>query len=133
MEADPEKVTAVQIFLEPQNQTDVKSFLGPRSCYRRHIKNFAKIARPLRKTSETKSSFSWTEETVEAFESLKNHLSSTPILVFPDVEELFVLYTEASLTAMRAVLAQVQDGKERAICNASKATSKSQTNHSATK
>ena len=91
------------------------------------------IAGPLHQASETKSSFTWTEETQEAFESLKKHLSSTPILVFPDVKEPFILYTDASLTAMGAVLAQVQDGKQRAVCYASKAFSKSQTNYSATK
>ena len=91
------------------------------------------IARPLHKASETKSLFTWTEETQEAFESLKKHLSSTPILAFPDVKEPFILYTDASLTAMGAVLAQVQDGKERDTCYASKAFSKSQTNYSATK
>ena len=132
LEADLEKVKAVQNFPVPQNQTNVKSFLRLRSYYRRYIKNFAMIARPLHKASETKSSFSWTEETQEVFESLKQHLSSTPILAFTDVKEPFLVYTDASLTAMGAVLAQVQDGKERAFCYASKAFSKSQTNYSAT-
>ena len=90
------------------------------------------IARPLHKASETKSSFTWTEGTQQAFESLNKHLSSTPILGFPDVKEPFISYTDASLTAMAAVLAQVQDGKEQAICYASKAFSKAQTNYSAT-
>ena len=133
LKADPEKVEAVQNFPVPQNQTDVKSFLGLCSYYRQYVKNFAMIAQPLHKASETKSSFTWTKETQEAFESLKKHLSSTPILAFRDVKEPFILYTDASLTAMVAVLAQRQDGKERAICYASKAFSKSQTNYSATK
>ena len=133
LEADPENVKAVQNFQVPQNQKDVKSFSGLCSDYRRYIKKFAMIARQLRKASETKSSFTWTEEMKEAFENLKKHLSSTPILAFPDVKESFILYTDASLTAMGAVLAQVQNGKERAICYASKAFSKSQTNYSATK
>ena len=131
MEADPEKVKAVQSFPVPQNQTDVKSFLGFCSYYRRYIKNFAMIARLLHKASESKSSFTWTEKTQEAFESLKKHLSSTPILAFLDVKEPFILYTDASLRATGPVLAHVQDGKERAICYASKASSKSQTNYSA--
>ena len=79
------------------------------------------IARPLHKASETKSWFTWTQETQETFECLKKHLSSTPTLAFPDVKKPFILYTDASLTAMGAVLAQVQDGKERAICCTSKA------------
>ena len=132
MEADPEKVKAVENFPVPQNQTDVKSPLGLCSYYRRYIKNFAMIARPLHKASETKSSFTWTEQTQEAFESLKKHLSSTPILAFPGVKEPFILYTNVSLTALGAVLAQVQDAKERAICYASKAFSKYQTNYSGT-
>ena len=65
--------------------------------------------------------------------SLKKHLSSTPILAFPDVKQPFILYTDASLTAMGAILAPMQYGKERAICYASKAFSKSQSNYSATK
>ena len=91
------------------------------------------IARPLHKASDTRSSFTWTKETQEAFENLPKHLSSTPILALPDVTEPLILYTDASLTAMGAVLAQVQDGKERAVCYASKAFSKSQTKYSATK
>ena len=105
LEADPEKVKAVQNFPVPQNQTDVKLFIGLCSYYIRYIKNFATIARPLHKTSETKSSFTWTEETQKAFEILEKHLSSTTILAFPDVKEPFISYTDASLTAMGAVLA----------------------------
>ena len=74
-----------------------------------------------------------TEETQQAFESLMKHLSSTPHLAFPDVKVPFILYTDASLTAMGAVLDQEQHGKERAICYASEAFSKSQTNYSTTK
>ena len=70
-EADPEKVKAVQKFAVPQNPNDIKSFLGLCSYYRRYVKNFAIIAQPLLKASETKSSFTWTEKTQEAFESLK--------------------------------------------------------------
>ena len=113
MEADPEKVKAVQNFPVRQSQRDVKSFLGLCSCYRRYIKNFAMIARPLHKARETKSSFTWTEETQGTVESLKKHLSSTPILAFPDVKEPFILYTDASLTAMGAVLAQVPKCKRK--------------------
>ena len=130
LQADTETVKAVRNLPVPQNQTAVKSFLGLFSYYRRYIKNFALIARPLHKPRETKSSSTWTEETKEAFESSKKHLSSTPILVF---QEPFVLYTDASLTATGAVLAHMQDGKKQAICYASKAFSKHITNNSAAK
>ena len=55
MEADPERVEAVQNFPVPQNQTDVKSFLGLCSYYRWYIKNFPMIARPLQKAGETEA------------------------------------------------------------------------------
>ena len=127
------KSEIVQNFPVTQNQTDVQSFLGFCSRYRRYIRLFALIAGPLQKASDAKRSFNWTEETQGAVDSLKKQLSSTPIRAFPDVKEPFVLYTHASSTAMGAILTQVEDGKERAICYDSKAFSKSQTNYSATK
>ena len=111
LEADPEKFKAVQNFLVPQNQTDVKSFLGLCSHYRRYFENFGMIARPLHKASETNSSFTWTEETQETIESLEKHLTSTSFLTFPNIEEPLILYIDPTLTAMLAVLAQVHDGK----------------------
>ena len=96
LDADPQKVKAVQNFPVPQNQTDVKSFLGLCSYYRRYTKNFAMIARTLHKASDTKSSFTWREETPEEFDSLKKQVSSTSIVAFPNVREQFILYTDAS-------------------------------------
>ena len=58
---------------------------------------------------------------------------STPILALPSIKQPFILYTDASMTAMGAVLSQMQDGWERTICQASKASSKVQTKYSATK
>ena len=91
------------------------------------------MSRSLRKASQTKSSFAWIKDTQETFETLKKHLSSTPILAFPNVREPLFLYTNASLTAKGAVLAHVQEGKQRAFCYAFRAFSKFQTNYSATK
>ena len=61
LETNPEKVKTVPIFPLPQNQADVRSFLGLCSPYRRYNKNFAMVARPLHKASETKTSLIWTE------------------------------------------------------------------------
>ena len=133
LQVDPTKIAAVKEFPVPINQTQVKSFLGLCSYYRRYIKNFAEIARPLHKASETNSPFKWTTEAEQAFEDLKARLLTTPILAFPTMEDPFILYTDASQLAMGAVLAQVQNGQERAICYASKAFSKSQSKYSATK
>ena len=133
LQVDPEKVDVVKKFPIPKNQTEVKSFLGLASYYRRYVSNIAAIARPLQKASETSSVFSWTEEAQDAFETLKTRLTPTPILAFPCLQQPFILYTDASQFAMGAVLAQVQDDLEKAICYASKALSKSQTKYSATR
>ena len=87
----------------------------------------------MHKASGTSTNFDWTLEAQDAFESLKLKLTSTPILAFPCLKEPFILYTDASQFAMGAVLAQKQDGKERAIFYASKSLSKSQTKYSATR
>ena len=133
LEVDPSKIEAVQKFPVPRSQTEVKSFLGLASYYRRFVPKFAEIARPLHKASETSTKFEWTPEAQDAFESLKLKLTSTPILAFPCLKEPFIIHTDASQFAIGAVLAQVQDGKERAICYASKSLSKSQTKYSATR
>ena len=133
LQVDPEEVNVAKKFLIPKNQTEVKSFLGVASYYRRYVSNFAAIARPLHKASEISSVFSWTEEAQDAFEALKTRLTSTPILAFPCLQQPFILYTDASQFAIGTVLAQVQDGMEKAICYASKALSKSQTRYSATR
>ena len=130
---DPDKIAAVKKFPIPTNPTEVKSCLGLCSYYHRHVKNFAGKARPLHEASELVASFNWTPEAQKAFEALKSKLTTTPILVFPIMKEPFILYTDTSLTAMGAILAQVQDGQERAICYASKAFSKTPTRYSATK
>ena len=114
---DPSKIEAVQKFPLPRNPIEVKSFLGLAvfGYYRRFVPKFAEIARPLHKASETWTKSEWTPAAQDAFESLKLKLTSTPILAFPCLKEPFMLYTDASQFAMGAILAQVQDGKDRAI------------------
>ena len=133
LEVDPSKTEAVQKIAVPRNQTEVKSFLGLAPYYRRFVPKFAEIARPLNKVSETSTKFEWTPEAQDAFESLKLKLISTSILAFPCLKESFILHTDANHFATGAVFAQVQDGNERAICYASRSTSKSQTNYSTTR
>ena len=82
LQNDSEKDDVVKKFPIPKNQTKVKSFLGLASFYRRYVSNFAAIARPLHKASETSSVLSWTEEAQDAFETLKTRLTSTPFWHF---------------------------------------------------
>ena len=133
LEPDPAKIEAVQNFPVPRNATEVRSFLGLCSYYRRFVKNFAAIAAPIHAINESKSTFQWTPGAQESFETLKAKLTSPPILAFPSMKEPFILYTDASMLAMGAVLAQKHNGQEKAICYASKALNKAQTRYSATK
>ena len=67
LEADPDKIAAVKKYAIPTNPTEVKPFLGLCSCYRRYVKNFAEIARPLHKASEVVASFNWPPEAQHVF------------------------------------------------------------------
>ena len=129
LQVDPDKIKAVVEFPQPQNQTQVKSFLRLASYYRRYVQNFAAIARILHKASETSSAFQWTSEAQEAFEILKTKLTTTPVLAFPSLATPFILYTDASQFAMGAFLAQEHNGLERAVCYASKSFSKAQSKY----
>ena len=133
LESDPVNVKAVKAFPVPIHPTEVKSFLGLCSYYRRYVKDFAAIARPIHAVSESATEFKWTPQAQESFDASKHKLTSTAILAFPSMKKPFILYTDASLTAMGAVLAQVQNGQERANCYASKVLTKAQTRYSATK
>ena len=79
---DPDKVKAVVQFPQPQNQTKVRPFLGLASYYRRYIQNFAALARPLHKASETSSAYQWPSEDQETFDILRMKLTTTPNFSF---------------------------------------------------
>ena len=108
-------------FPAPRNRTEVKRLLGLFGYYRTFIKGFARIADPLTKLTRLDTSFEWTPQCTEATEILKTHITTAPVLAFPDFSETFILTTDASATAIGAVLSQKQaDGKEHPISYYSK-------------
>ena len=116
IEVDPTKVDAVKNFPQPKNPKSVRSFIGLCSFYRRFIKDFSKIAVPLHKLTVKDAPYEWTEKCEEAFQMLKNAMTSTPVLRFPDWNRPFILTTDASTTALSYILGQKDDkGKEFAI------------------
>ena len=130
---DPEKIETVREWPVPTTQTEVRSFLGTASYYRRFVQNFGTIAHPLHRLTEKNRPFLWTTECQVAFETLRKKLVEAPILAYPSSEEDFILDTDASATGIGAVLSQVQDGVERPIAYASRGLSKSERNYSVTK
>ena len=139
----PKKVEAVTKWPTPKTVYDVRSFLGFVGYYRRFIKDFSKIAKPIRevitgledqsKRTAKKTFVEWTEAADSAFEHLKKLCTSTPILAYPDYKLPFVLHTDSSSEGLGAVLYQKQDGKLRVIAYASRSVSKSESHYPAHK
>ena len=130
---DPEKVRAVHDWPQPAAVTDVRSFLGLVSYYRRFIEGFAQIARPLHHITEKGRPFKWTTECQEAFEALKHRLISSPILAYPIQGKEFIIDTDASGFAIGAVLSQVQEDGEHVLAYGSRALTKQERNYCVTR
>ena len=112
---DPSNTEKVASWPRPHSPTEVRSFIGLASFYRRFIRNFSKIAAPLTNLTHKGAKFNWTEECDNAFDTLKQALVNPPLLAYPDFTKEFILSTDASLTAIGAVLSQVQEGTERVV------------------
>ena len=119
----------------PKNIKEVQPFLGLASYYRQFIDKFAEKARCLhelvgptsnkhkkaraRKEATTVNQFElrifeWTTKHQEAFDALKEALSTAPVLGYPDFSREFILEIDASLNGLGAILSQ--QGKDRQIC-----------------
>ncbi|GBM62527.1 Retrovirus-related Pol polyprotein from transposon 297 [Araneus ventricosus] len=112
---------------------DLRSFLGLSTYYRRFVKNFSTIARPLHKLTEAKSNFNWTEECEKPFNSLKQVLTSSPILTYPRTDKDFILDTDASNEGIGAVLSQNMGNEEHVIAYFSKSLGKPERNYCVTR
>lgn len=131
--ADLEKVEHVRTWPTPENSTEIKSFLGLASYYRRFIPDFSTIAKPLYKPTKAKKEFAWTGQCYLAFDSLKGLLISGRVLAYPSRQGTFVLFTDASDHGIGTVLSQFQDGLERPTAFASLTLSKSERNYCVTR
>ena len=140
---DPEKTDKVAKWPVPKNHADLQSFLGFANYYRRYIKSFAAISRPLtqlmcgvnnRKSKpRTQLEWNWNEEHQKAFDELKHHLTHPPVLAFADGNLDYELHIDGSRIALGAVLYQRQNGVLRVIAYGSRTLSPSETNYSAHK
>ena len=134
---DPEKVKAIQEYVEPANLYSLRSFLGLASYYRAFVKDFASIARPLTnilkgengsvsKHMSRKISIEFDDTQRDAFERLRNILASEDvILMYPDFKKPFDLTTDASASGIGAMLSQ----EGRPITMISRTLKKSETHY----
>ena len=127
------KVAALAEWPVPKTRREVRGFLGLAGYYRRFVQGFSKIAEPLTLITGDLVAWQWAEAQQTAFEELKRRMSSAPILVYANPSRPYVLQTDASNSAIGAVLAQQQDdGTERPIAFWSHKLNKAEYNYSAT-
>ena len=127
---DERKTLAVENFPIPKNLKEIKSFLGLAGYYRKFIKKFSDIVSPITKLLKKDQDFKWGEEQQNAFDSLKTSLTTAPVLQYPDFRKKFILTTDASGTALGAILSQGELGQDRPIAFASRMLNKCELNYS---
>ena len=115
IEPDPDKISAIHQMSPPTTVKEVRSLVGMASYYRLFIEGFNDIIRSLTELKRKHCQFQRTPEHQRAFERIKQKLGSAPVLAHPYFTKPFRLYTDASNYAVRAVLAQEQDGGERVV------------------
>ena len=101
---DPEKISAMERFPTPTDLKSLRSFLGIASYYRRFVPNFSVIANPLFALTHKDAAFNWNEPCQRAFDQLKMHLTTAPVLAYSDFSVDFKLETDASGAGLGAVL-----------------------------
>jgi hypothetical protein len=130
---NPVLVDKIKNCTPPTTKRKVRSFLGLASYYRRFIKDFSKIARPLYELTKQDIEFCWTEKCHQSFERLRTCLTEPPVMKYPDFSKPFTLHTDASDYAVGAVLAQHDDqNKEHVIAYASRVLNDAERNYTVT-
>ncbi|GBO01594.1 Retrovirus-related Pol polyprotein from transposon 412 [Araneus ventricosus] len=131
VKTDPENIKAVADWPRPDKIHDLRIYIGLCTYYRRFVKDFSTIARPVHKVTEVKSNFNWTDECEKSFISLKQALTSPLILIYPRIDKDFILDTDGSNEGTGAVLFQNIGNEERVIAYFSKRLSKPERNYCA--
>ncbi|XP_075486462.1 uncharacterized protein LOC142526075 [Primulina tabacum] len=103
---DHKKVEAITGWPRPKTVTEIRSFLGLAGYYRKFVEGFSSIATSLTKLTQKNSKFNWSEECEKSFQTLKEKLASTPVLVLPTEDKSFTIYSDASKEGLGCVLMQ---------------------------
>ena len=149
---DDTAVDAVKVLKElpPRNIGEVRHVLGLLGYHRRHIQDYARLAKPLSDLLVTdkdekatkdqqkklftpaKSPIKWTDTHQQSLETLIHMITEPPILAYPDYEEEFFIHTDASALGLGAILYQRQNGELRVIAYGSRTLQGSEKNYHST-
>ncbi|GKA51373.1 reverse transcriptase domain-containing protein [Tanacetum coccineum] len=132
IEVDKAKIDVISKLPHPTTVKGIRSFLGHAGFYRRFIKDFSKISRPMTHLLEKNTPFIFSEECIQAFQTLKKKLTEAPILIAPNWDQPFELMCDASDYAIGAVLGQRIEKHFRPIHYASKTMTEAETNYTTT-
>ena len=105
MATDPSKINIIKQWPTPANITQLRPFLGLTGYYRRFIRGYGIICRPLFDALK-KNAFAWIDKQEQAFEELKTTIFKPPVLALPNFTMPFVLEADASGIGIGAVIMQ---------------------------
>ncbi|KAL0286257.1 UNVERIFIED_CONTAM: putative mitochondrial protein [Sesamum calycinum] len=106
VQPDPTKVKAIMEWEPPKNVSEVRSFLGLAGNYKRFVKDFSMVAKPLTNLLKRNAPCNWNDKCAQSFEELKKRLTSAPILALPSGDGGYVVYIDASRQELGCVLMQ---------------------------
>lgn len=133
LRADPAKIDAVKNFPVPVSVKQTRRLLGMAGWYRRFIPNFATVTAPITNLLKKGTKFIWTNEAQDAFETLKDLLTTAPILINPDYTKQFFIRCDASTQGVGSVLYQKdEEGNELPIAFISQKLNDAQKKYSVT-
>ena len=144
IETDPDKIEKIKNWPRPNNPDELRSFVAFAGYYRRFVKDFSKVTKPLtdllpptstKKTSKSKmlKEWKWEQEHEDTFNRLKELLTSPPILAYPEFQQPFELHIDASGKGLGAILYQTQNNQKKVIAYASRSLSRPEKNYTAFK
>ena len=110
---DPKKIAAFVNTSVPKTVSEVRSLLGMANYSSQFIPNFASITEPLRQLTRKDSVFTWGKEQEKAYKKLKKALTTSPVMSYFGGKKDTVLYVDASLVGVSAILAQREPGTEK--------------------